>query len=373
MPRERCKRSVQRSLKPTANKRQLKTAAASGPAVPLYATLINDIRRRIETGELQPGDKLPATLKMAAQYDVCHKTVQLAMKALVREGLLIRRKYFGTFVAAGTSGSYKKPAEPHVALLMKYIREKAVSDIFDTDIVDGIMEAAAAYGCRVDINLYSRLDTLAMDRSLTGFLLVRPSREEALQIKRLGLPTVLLDIAHSRLGLGFARSDNARGVRMALRYLIQQGHRKILYLHSDCSNPYNFSGIERYRAFMATASEYKLPLEDCCLPFTDFSGLSRSSEYTALLTDGVMSTRHIHNVLLAQGIKCPQDISFIGFDDIDPAACQALPLTVVRQRLDEVGQAGLKLLLDQAYDWRRAKILVSPELIIRGSTAVQRI
>jgi DNA-binding LacI/PurR family transcriptional regulator len=360
---------VQRSLKPTANKRQLKTAAASGPAVPLYATLINDIRRRIETGELQPGDKLPATLKMAAQYDVCHKTVQLAMKALVREGLLIRRKYFGTFVAAGTSGSYKKPAEPHVALLMKYIREKAVSDIFDTDIVDGIMEAAAAYGCRVDINLYSRLDTLAMDRSLTGFLLVRPSREEALQIKRLGLPTVLLDIAHSRLGLGFARSDNARGVRMALRYLIQQGHRKILYLHSDCSNPYNFSGIERYRAFMATASEYKLPMENSSLLFADFSGLPEGSEYTALLTDGVMSTRHTLNILLRQGIRCPQDISFIGFDDVDPVDFQALPLTVIRQRLDEVGRAGLKLLLDQDRDWRRAKILVSPELIIRGSTA----
>jgi len=361
---------MQRRLKSTTNNQQPTTAAAGGSPEPLYVVLINDIRRRIETGELQPGERLPATLKIADHYGVCHKTVQLAMKTLVREGLLIRRKHFGTSVApidAGV-GTVAAVPKPHVALLMKYTRAGSVSNVFDTDIVDGVMEAAAAQSCRVDVNLYSRLDTLIMDRSLTGFLLVRPDREDALQIKRLGLPAVLLDIAYDRLGLGFTRTDNVKGIRMALRHLIRQGHRKILYLHSDCSKPYNFSGIERYRTFMTAANEYGLPSEGYTMLFSDFPGRLGAPEYTAILTDGVGSTRHTLNTLLRQGIRCPHDVSFVGFDDVDPDDCQALPLTVIRQRLDEVGRAGLKLLLDRDRDWRKTKIMVAPELIVRGST-----
>lgn len=53
---------------------------------PLYVQLKESIVRDVADGRLAPGSRLPSTLQLASKYGVCHKTVQIAMRALVREG-----------------------------------------------------------------------------------------------------------------------------------------------------------------------------------------------------------------------------------------------------------------------------------------------
>jgi GntR family transcriptional regulator len=69
-------------------------------AQPLYAQLIDHFRRLITSGELKPGDRFPAELDLMKQYGVARITVRRAMSELVREGLLVRARAKGSFVAS---------------------------------------------------------------------------------------------------------------------------------------------------------------------------------------------------------------------------------------------------------------------------------
>jgi len=59
-----------------------------------------DLRRRIETGEWNPGEQIPSVSQLSAHYEVSRTTVQKAVRTLVAEGLVITRHGWGVFVAS---------------------------------------------------------------------------------------------------------------------------------------------------------------------------------------------------------------------------------------------------------------------------------
>ena len=69
-----------------------------GDALWPYERVLVDLRRKIESGELQPGSQLPTRLKLAAEYRVTHMTVQRAIDTLKEEGLLYSRPGLGVYV-----------------------------------------------------------------------------------------------------------------------------------------------------------------------------------------------------------------------------------------------------------------------------------
>jgi LacI family transcriptional regulator len=74
-------------------------------------------------------------------------------------------------------------------------------------------------------------------------------------------------------------------------------------------------------------------------------------------------------------IRVPDDISIIGYDDIDFAAAAAVPLTSVRQPRQELGRTAARLLLEEAADdenHRHRQVIFEPELVVRGSTMPAR-
>ena len=71
-------------------------------AVPPWEQLRDLLRARIESGELPPGSRVPAVLRLAAEYDVAANTARKALGALQREGLIETRAGWGTFVTHRT-------------------------------------------------------------------------------------------------------------------------------------------------------------------------------------------------------------------------------------------------------------------------------
>ena len=70
-------------------------------------------------------------------------------------------------------------------------------------------------------------------------------------------------------------------------------------------------------------------------------------------------------------IRVPEDISIIGYDDIDFAAAAAVPLTSVRQPRQQLGHTAARLLLDEAADddaHQHRQVIFEPELVVRQST-----
>jgi DNA-binding GntR family transcriptional regulator len=71
-------------------------------SVPPWEQLAGILRGQIESGELQPGDRIPSVLSLAQQYDLAAGTVRKALAQLQREGLVESRVGWGTFVTGGT-------------------------------------------------------------------------------------------------------------------------------------------------------------------------------------------------------------------------------------------------------------------------------
>ncbi|NLZ28726.1 MAG: substrate-binding domain-containing protein [Firmicutes bacterium] len=338
---------------------------------PLYVQLKDAIIRDIIEGRRPPGSRMPPTVQLAGEYGVCHKTVQAAMSALTREGLVTRRPRHGTFVAHVCVEELRELSrKPRVALLMPYLGEEFTSSLFVKDMIDGVVRTAEECGCRLDFSVYSNFDSLVIDRSLTGCLLIRPEREEARKFKNLGLPALLLDISHPRLGVGFVQTDNIDGVMQAIKYLVGLRHTKILYAHNCYAAGHSFSASQRMRGFQKAAKRYRLPVEGYAVLVDDLIDRLETIDFTAVITDGYNATIRTLDALRRKSIRIPDDVSFVGFDDVEMAEHMPVPLTVVRQRLDVIGMMGLQNLLNSEMDLRRVAVLVKPELIVRASTSM---
>jgi len=84
----------------------MKIAVDASSAVPLYAQVKDAIRARFASGDLKPGDKLPGEVAWGEQLGISRLTVHRALRELVSEGLLIRQRGKGTFVAPPVRRSY---------------------------------------------------------------------------------------------------------------------------------------------------------------------------------------------------------------------------------------------------------------------------
>lgn len=334
----------------------------------LYVNIKKSIVDSILSGALKPGDRLPATTQMAEEYEVCHRTVQRAMSSLVKEGFVVRRPHHGSFVASPERREPSSVTEQAVFVFLEVLEEGFTSAFYVRDMLAGIRSAAEDLGCHVKLGVYSALDAIPRDPSVAGLLLICPTREEAMAVKRLGAPAIQLDTGHPRVRLGLVKTNHADGVMQGIRHLTRLGHHRILYVHSDMSNPGNFSGRERMAGFQQAAKRYHLQVEGYAVEFTSLAERLRDRNFTAILTDGYNTTVETLNLLRDHGISIPHGISFVSYDDVELADHLATPITVVRQRLREVGQTGLRLLVDKSGNWRDARVLVRPELVVRSST-----
>jgi len=340
----------------------------------LYIQVKKTITDDILSGVLKPGDRLLTTMEMAREYKVCHRTVQRAMSTLVKEGLVVRRPHYGSFVASSDRKKLNIPlSEQSVYVFLAVLDESFTSLFYIRDMLSGIQSAAAKIGCQVKMGLYSTIATIPRDQSVAGLLLICPLREEAAALKRLEIPAVQLDVSHPRLRMGSVKTHNQDGVMQGIRHLVRLGHKQILYVHSDMVSPGCFSAKERYEGFEQACQKFGLPFEDYTVAGEDLSARLKGKPFTAIMTDGYASTVTALDILRDRGISIPHGVSFVGYDDIELAEHMAVPITVVRQQLQEVGATALNLLLDGSDKWQNANILVRPELVVRSSTkAVQR-
>ncbi len=307
-------------------------------------------------------------MKLADMYSVSHVTVQLAMKILTAEGVLVRRPYHGTVVADLDRSRLVPAGGVHRFALLMQMEGQNLSNFYYKELTAGVTTAAAELGCEISLVGYSNLDSVDFSQSFSGFLMILPTRDEALTIKRRGMPAVLLDICFSRLGLGFVRTDNYSGVSQMMRHLRKLGHRRILYVCFQGPEPEEKLAIaERRSAYRALSKKYGMDWDGDFVWMRDLASRLENRDFTAIFSDSYASTILSLKVLQEKGIRIPEDVSFVSFDDLDNAEHFSKPLTVVKQRLETIGYMGLNLLMDEEA-LPKARILVKPELIVRQST-----
>ncbi len=230
------------------------------------------------------------------------------------------------------------------------------------------------------------------DRSVEGFILVAAQLTESPP-----LPTVVLS-GHQRLPrVTNVVVDQDKAARLALSHLQELGHERIAFFRGAEGNA---DADDRWRAIGETAVSLDLEMEpELCLRLVGRSyGAVFSPEegyhegyiygqkllatapegslprFTALFAFNDVSAIGAMRAFLDAGLRVPEDVSVVGFDDILSAAFQNPSLTTVRQPLRLMGETAAEILLERLAGKNSHPdfVIVDPELVVRASTGPAR-
>lgn len=217
----------------------------------------------------------------------------------------------------------------------------------------------------------------------TDGLIMAPLSEDdrvPLALVKSGTAVVLVDreIASGPL-LDGVMIDNASGVQQAIDHLFAQGHTRIAAISGPLSSS---PGRLRHEAFLARLAHHGLEVDESIITISDFreaGGYTAMKDIwavpdrpTAILVSNNLMTMGALKALSDLGVRVPDEISVVGFDDLPLAALLDPPLTVVARPDFEQGAAAGRLLLERldAAEAPPAQRIVLPvELVVRRSTA----
>jgi DNA-binding LacI/PurR family transcriptional regulator len=214
-----------------------------------------------------------------------------------------------------------------------------------------------------------------VDGVLVDGLLLPP--DQIAQFVRDGLPIVCLDRDVDSTSVPLVQVDNRRGARRATEHLLELGHRRIGHITGSPELRISDQRVEGYRDGLAWAG---IELDPALLEegrfseeggFAAMGALLDRSDLTAVFAANDLSAIGAMAAAAERGLRVPDDVSVVGFDDLRLSRYTTPPLTTVRQPAAEIAERATQLLLDLAAGVaveQRLHVL-PPELIVRGSTA----
>ena len=195
------------------------------------------------------------------------------------------------------------------------------------------------------------------------------------------LPTVIIDMHSSKSSVVY--SDNSYGSVLAVDYLHSLGHRKIAHIYGHQET---YAGTERLKGFIKALKKHGLDLPKSYFVNGGFFSLESGEQAmkellsledppTAVYAAGDNMAIGAMKAIREQGLCVPEDISVIGFDDIEIAKHIAPPLTTVKQDMDQIGSNAADLLLEQINEKKKISkaITIPVQLMIRESCGAVKI
>lgn len=255
---------------------------------------------------------------------------------------------------------------------------------YAAEALEGIMDAAADLGVTVVVSKPDHGPHWARDLVLAGrsALVAVTTVYTAAHLRaldRAGLPLVVLDPLHlPHTGVTSVGATNFAGGQTATQHLLALGHRRIAYLGGPAQAPSNQARMHGYRA--ATEAE-KIPIPRGYVRSGEFSyqaGLRGAAALvdlaeppTAIFAGNDEIAFAVIETARTRGLRVPDDLSVVGFDDTLIARMASPPLTTVRQPLREMGavalRTALRLVNGETIDSHHVEL--ATELVIRESTA----
>lgn len=259
---------------------------------------------------------------------------------------------------------------------------------FFNEIISGIEEKASEHGYDIllgNANLQTKKDgRIAIEkmirRNVDGLICSPDYREVNLfkELKEKNIPTIQVMTSIDDLDVPFIGVDNKYGGKIATNHLISLGHEKIGFIGTDRSH---YSEIEaRNNGYLQALIESGIQLDidkySVKAPQTIEGGyqatlelLKKAPDLTAIFASTDYAALGVIRALLSMGKKIPEEVSVIGFDDLDFASHQFVyQLTTIAQPKREIGLLAFDMFLKILADDKVDDIILKPQLIIRTTT-----
>lgn len=261
-----------------------------------------------------------------------------------------------------------------------------IGDPYGATVISGIEQHLRQHGFFFlmiahphDEKLLGTYSHLLVERGVEGFITV-----DAPIVQPIHLPVVAV-AGHLWLeGVTNIVLDHRRAAHLALKHLVELGHSEIALMKgpSDSSD-----SVDRWKAVCDVSRELGIRVRpDLTLQIEGEAGtpelgypytkqlLAQNRRFSALLAFNDSSAIGAIRAINEAGLRVPEDISVVGFDDIQSAAYSNPALTTIHQPLQKMGEIAARTLLSRIDDPERylAELLIEPELIVRKSTARPR-
>lgn len=221
---------------------------------------------------------------------------------------------------------------------------------------------------------------LLQERRADGILFITPRGNEHLirEIYAEGFPVVVVDREiQSEDGVVEVVVDNYGGAMQAMEYLLECGYRRIGFINGVPEIQASQQRLRAYRDVLQSRgirAPKKWMEVGWFLPEGGYQAMTRllrvsprlEAVFVACDWMALGAMRAIHE----QGLRIPEDIAVVGFDDVPLAAQTNPPLTTVRQPMAEMGRAGVRLLAQiiRKEEVPQEKVVLPAELVVRSTT-----
>lgn len=318
---------------------------------------------------------------IARELGVSKSTVSKALNGAKDVSQKTKQSVLETAVKLGYFRAPRNAPSQKLALFVINMEYKKPED-FGYDVISGFRITAEPAGFLVDVIPLTRQmqfdwhydDFMIREGYCGGFLLGLSLSEPWLnEIADCKTPTILYDnYIRGNPRVTSIGIDNEEGIEMAVHYLQSLGHQKIGYLSSDLnSQVYR----KRYDAFIKAMSTSGLVADDSVMGADFHVNICLTNHLPRLLKNECTAILCSHDVLahsvmihcLELGLRIPEDISIMGFDDIPLCRYTAPPLTTIRQKRTSLGKSAFSALINQLNHVPMGTLLLHAELIERAS------
>ncbi len=202
-----------------------------------------------------------------------------------------------------------------------------------------------------------------VEKQVDGILLIPVSKDPSSlgSAEKSGIPVVLLDRELDSDDFDCVIIDNSNAAERAVDYLIKCGHRKISVIYSG-----EYTGSERFKGYRRSMEKAGIDVPEKYM----FSGRTHSAELgynsmkellklklkerpTAVLSTNYEVSLGVIMALNESGVKCPEEISLIGFDELILPMVMKPRLTLVAQPMEEIASEGARILLQRIEEGRK--------------------
>jgi LacI family transcriptional regulator, repressor for deo operon, udp, cdd, tsx, nupC, and nupG len=221
-------------------------------------------------------------------------------------------------------------------------------------------------------------DTFMLKNGYSGAFLLGFSLHDdwVKQLNKTTVPTVLLDNYIERNNhVGYVGTDSDEGIDLAVDHLKGLGHTRIAFLNGSKNS---MVSDQRYQAFISSMTKHGLPPDDNLIEYGYYVPDCAKYHVPTFIKNGATAIICASDLIASgviievtkHGLRVPEDISVIGFDDL-PIASQLTPsLTTIRQDRIDLGKSAFLLLDGLVHNVTISKLLLRAKFIKRESTTV---
>lgn len=256
-------------------------------------------------------------------------------------------------------------------------------------ILNGIEEASSKIGydvmlCTSGGDSQNEIRYLEMfeERHLAGIIVMaqRLKPETVNKINSLDIPVIMMNRSTSGLKCPTVSIDNFRAAYEITNYLIEKGHRKIALFRN--SMDIDACGVEQYSGFERALAEHGIAIDRSLVKYGEFRTeksyalmeelIKKKNVPTAVIATSDIMAVGACNALIDNGYKVPDDVSVVGFNDIQLASLYRPALTVIHQPLKAMGAEAVSMIVTMNNKESQETILNDGRTVILSHSLIER-